>query len=158
MRIVDVSTAASRMRLIAASLGLALSLGACQPQSRAVAAEPAAPSATPASTPAPASIVISVGEETTIDTGTRLRLLRVVADSRCPKGAQCVWEGEVTLEFELTAPAGKKRFELSGSRSPRAAVGTRQFQLLDYQACPGGSGRMADAECATVAITTAALR
>lgn len=105
----------------------------------------------------PATIVISVGEETAIAPDMRLRLLRIVADSRCPKGAQCVWAGEVTLEFELGGPDGKKRFELSGSHAPRTAVGSRQFELTAYQACPAGTGRMADAECATVAISAAAL-
>jgi len=164
MQTVHVSAAPPKLRLIATSLALVFSLVACQPQSRAATEMPDARSPTsearpaPPSTSAPTSIVISVGEETTIAPDTRLRLLRVVADSRCPKGVQCVWAGEVTLEFELGARDGKKRFELSGSHSPRAAVGSRQFELKDYQACPAGSGRMADAECATVAITAAALR
>ena len=173
-----VSAATPQLRWIAASIGLVLSLGACQPQSRAatdtatvpptqsapatVPAPSPPPAATPkpvpTSTPASTSIVISVGEQTAIAPDAQLRLLRVVSDSRCPKGAQCVWAGEVTLEFELIARDDKKRFELAQAHSPRMAMGSRQFELTGYSACPTGTGRKADAECATVAITTAALR
>ena len=37
-------------------------------------------------------------------------------------------------------------------------MGALQFELKDYGACPPSSRRLADAECATVAITAAATR
>ena len=140
-----------RLRRVAATIAVVFSLAACQSQSRAAVAEPTA-------APAPASVVISIGEETSVGPGSRLRLLRMVSDSRCPKGVQCVWAGEVTLEFELSAPSGKKKFQLAQARAPGTTVGTLAFELKDYQACPAGTGRLADAECATVAITAAATR
>ncbi len=152
------------------ALAVLFSLAACQPQSRAAAAEgTAAPSGdvvaqTPAPSPAPTpeatpgTVVLGFGDEATIAPDTQLRLLRVVNDSRCPKDVQCVWAGEVTIEFEVKSPSGKSRFELASSRAPATAVGTLQFELKDYGACPVGGNRLADAECATVAITTAATR
>jgi hypothetical protein len=162
------------------ALAVLFSLAACQPQSRAAADDGAAasggnavtqspapvptpaplPAPTPDAPPAPASgtVVLGYGDEATVAPGTQLRFLRVVNDSRCPKDVQCVWAGEVTIEFELKSTSGKSRFQLASARAPSTAAGTLQFELKDYGACPAGSNRLADAECATVAITTAATR
>ena len=140
-----------RPRSALAALAVLISLAACQPQSRA-----ATPEATPEATPG--TVVLGFGDEATVAPSTQLRFVRVVNDSRCPKGVQCVWAGEVTIEFEVKSPSGKSRFELASSRAPATAVGTMQFELKDYSACPSASNRLADAECATVAITTAATR
>lgn len=166
---IHVSIRRPRMTLVA--LAMLFSLAACQPQSRAAADEgdpapvpsqPPAPKPEAAPAPAPVatpgSVVLGFGDEATVAPGTQLRFVRVVNDSRCPKGVQCVWAGEVKIEFELKSPSGKNRFELASARSPGSAVGNMQFQLKDYGACPPGSNRLADAECATVAITTAATR
>lgn len=98
---------------------------------------------------------MSVGEELTIAPDTRLRLLRVVSDSRCPKDVQCIWAGEVTLEFQLSEGSGSKKFQLSQMHSPGITIGATAFELKSYQACPPNTGRLSDAECATVAITAA---
>ena len=169
-----------RLRTALTVLAVLLSLAGCQPQSRAADAEalaasgddvaapspipqpkPEAPPApSPVATPGanPGTVVLGFGDEARVAPGTQLRFLRVVNDSRCPKGVQCVWAGEVTVEFELKSASGKTRFELASSRAPRTAVGTMQFELKDYGPCPPASNRLADAECATVAITTAATR
>ncbi|MDL2358433.1 MAG: hypothetical protein QFF03_24560, partial [Pseudomonadota bacterium] len=34
------------------------------------------------------------------------------ADSRCPKGALCIWAGKVTYHFTLTSQAGSESFAL----------------------------------------------
>lgn len=164
------------------ALAVLLILAACQPQSRAAADDGAAasggnavtqspapapvptpappPAPTPDAPPAPTSgtVVLGYGDEATVAPGTQLRFLRVVNDSRCPKDVQCVWAGEVTIEFELKSPSRKSRFELASARATSTAVGTLQFELKDYGACPAGSNRLADAECATVAVSTAATR
>ena len=130
------------------ALAVMFSLAGCQAQSK--------PESPPA--PMPGNVVLGFGDEVAVASATQLRFVRVVNDSRCPKGVQCVWAGEVKIEFELNSPSGKTRFELASSRSPGTAVGLMQFELKDYGACPPGSNRLADAECATVAITTAATR
>ena len=33
-------------------------------------------------------------------------------DSRCPKGAMCIWAGKVSYNFTLASPAGKESFAL----------------------------------------------
>jgi hypothetical protein len=33
-------------------------------------------------------------------------------DSRCPKGAMCIWAGKVSYNFTLTSPAGNESFAL----------------------------------------------
>ena len=137
-----------RPRSTLVALAVMFSLAGCQAQSK--------PESPPA--PMPGSVVLGFGDEVTVASATQLRFVRVVNDSRCPKGVQCVWAGEVKIEFELNSPSGKTRFELASSRSPGTAVGLMQFELKDYGACPPGSNRLADAECATVAITTAATR
>lgn len=152
---IHISTRHPRAALMA--LVVLFGLAGCQPQSRAAAAEPeSAPAPVPDAVPG--TVVLGFGDETTIAAGTQLRFLRVVNDSRCPKGAQCVWAGEVTVEFEVTSASGKSRFELASAREATTAVGALQFELKDYGACPAASKRLADAECATVAITAAATR
>ena len=143
----SIHASSRRPRSALAALAVLFSLAACQPQSRA---------ATPEATPG--IVILGFGDEATVTPGTQLRFLRVVNDSRCPKDVQCVWAGEVTIEFEVRSPSGKSHFELASSRAPATAVGTLQFELKDYGACPVGGNRLADAECATVAITTAATR
>jgi hypothetical protein len=103
-------------------------------------------------------VSLAIGEEQSIAAETRLRLLRVVNDSRCPKDVQCIWAGEVTLEFELTRGRDKSRFELAQVRNPRTSAKGMEFELTGFGACPSGQGRMADAECASVAISAPADR
>jgi len=157
-------------RVALVALAVLFNLAACQPQSRAAAdadaaapggdvvAQATAPSPAPSPDATPGSVVLGFGDEATIAPDAQLRFLRVVNDSRCPKDVQCVWAGEVTIEFELKSPSGKSRFELASSRAPGTAVGETQFELKDYGPCPPGSNRLADAECATVAVTAAATR
>ena len=44
-------------------------------------------------------VTLSVGDSATFEDGLTFILKRVTADSRCPKGANCVWAGEVTAVF-----------------------------------------------------------
>lgn len=145
-------------------------LGACQPAARATPApEPSSPATTTTATPAapkqpslevqpppaggPTRATLAVGGSATIANG-RLRLLRVVNDSRCPKDAQCIWEGEVTLAFDFNNGSGNTEFEVSQRRNPTATVGERSFTLKDYGPC-GGSKQDAAKECATVVLGAA---
>ena len=130
-------------------------LVACQPSGASVPARPG-PGLAPTIGPVPNTVSLSIGEELLIAGDTQLRLLRVVNDSRCPSDVQCVWAGEVTLEFELSTPSGKSRFQLAKTTKPRASAKGVDFELTSFGACPPGQGRMADAECAAVAISTPA--
>jgi len=49
---------------------------------------------------------IGAGESVMLGDSSRLRYVRVVADSRCPPGAQCVWAGDAELELEWSREGG----------------------------------------------------
>jgi hypothetical protein len=60
---------------------------------------------------------VSLGEEFTLrpgkqvtigDAKLKIRFVSVVEDSRCPKGVDCVWQGNAKARFELIA-TGKRR-------------------------------------------------
>ncbi len=72
------------------------------------------PSSTPtSSTPAsPGEIKASLGQEFTLAVGQtatisgedlKLKFDSVTADSRCPKGVQCVWAGEAKVQLLITS-------------------------------------------------------
>ena len=154
----------------------AIALCACQPAARATppdasppesnTPEANAPEATPrpqaqpAPAPAPvegpARAKLALGDTARIGNG-RLRLLRVVNDSRCPEGAHCIWAGEVTLAFDFDDGSGKRAFELSQQRNPTGAVGGRNLTLKDYGPCQASKLPTAK-ECATVVLDDAQTR
>jgi hypothetical protein len=59
------------------------------------------------------NISLGTGDSATFEDGLVFKLIRVTSDSRCPKGAQCVWEGEVTAVF-----TANKEEELTISSDP----------------------------------------
>ncbi|WP_410675701.1 hypothetical protein [Amycolatopsis sp. cmx-4-68] len=72
-----------------------------------VAAAPARPAApSPAvSTPAGQDVTLRLGQEAAVQgRDLTVRYTRLVADSRCRPGMQCVWQGEATLAFLLSEP------------------------------------------------------
>jgi|GEM_PF-3566809 len=44
-------------------------------------------------------VTIGVGDTATFDDGLQFSLVRITSDSRCPKGSNCVWAGEVVAVF-----------------------------------------------------------
>jgi hypothetical protein len=52
-------------------------------------------------------------------------------DSRCPKGAQCIWAGKVSYHFVLTSPAGTEAFALDyqGQRFDSTTVPKLHFEI-----------------------------
>ena len=118
------------------------------------------PGGIPIPLPAPAPVtpatadgvhVLAVGEETAIGPGTRLRFERIISDSRCPAGVQCVWAGEVRIAMSVVSPGDTSAFELSG-RENRTTVQAFEIELLSYDACPIDTGGPKK-ECASVKTT-----
>ena len=107
---------------------------------------------------APASVVLAAGESADLGSRRSLKFLRVQNDSRCPKGAQCVWAGEVTLAFELTTSEGSSSFQLSSDTAKSASASWLDFELQAYGACPATPKRAAGAECASVGLRAIAVR
>lgn len=104
------------MKLAAALLSVFLVLPACS------LAEPAGP------------VTIEVGKTfelkagasaKTTDGALRLGFDSVTADSRCPKGEQCVWAGDATLKLWVQQGTGPRQ-----TRELRATAGTGQALRL----------------------------
>ncbi|NQY05280.1 MAG: hypothetical protein HRT68_03490 [Flavobacteriaceae bacterium] len=64
---------------------------------------------------------IGLGETMTLtDEITQVTFLKVITDSRCPKGVTCVWAGEVEFEIEIKSgnTSEVKRMKLTGGLTP----------------------------------------
>jgi hypothetical protein len=154
-----------------------LALAGCQPPARASAdggagTGPATPAPSASTGPQraqmpeqpeapqawPTSLVLAIGERVPLAGGT-LELQRIAADSRCPKDAQCIWAGEVTLAFVHTPPGGAAHaFQLSQRTAPRASLGDHDIELTAFGPCPAGHAPASPAGCASVAFTASEMR
>ncbi|WP_410613589.1 hypothetical protein [Amycolatopsis sp. lyj-109] len=66
---------------------------------------PAAPSPGTVGTAAGHDVTLRLGQEAAVQgKDLTVRYTRVVADSRCRPGMQCIWQGEATLAFLLKEP------------------------------------------------------
>ena len=74
-----------------------------------------------------ASYALRQGESVTLAPGTTLKLERI-NDSRCKKGAVCVWAGYISYTFTLTNPAGSHEFVLA-ENMPNAGPSVTQEGL-----------------------------
>ncbi|MFF1606754.1 hypothetical protein ACFVYA_03150 [Amycolatopsis sp. NPDC058278] len=77
--------------------------------SSVAAGQPAAPrpASAPSTVSAPAGhdVTLRLGQEVAVQgKDLTVRYTRVVADSRCRAGMQCIWQGEATLAFLLKEP------------------------------------------------------
>ena len=139
----------------------ALLLSACQPGAHAAGTprRALAPEVPEAPQPWPTSLVMAIGEEVRLG-GGRLKLERIAADSRCPKDAQCVWAGEVTLAFTYAAggTAVPRAFQLSERGQPRYSLGEHDILLTGFGPCPAAHTPASPAGCATVAFEASQLR
>lgn len=77
--------------------------------SSVAAGQPAAPrpASAPSTVSAPAGhdVTLQLGQEVAVQgKDLTVRYTRVVADSRCRSGMQCIWQGEATLAFLLKEP------------------------------------------------------
>ena len=74
---------------------------------------------------------------TQFDPAWRVGFEGVLVDSRCPKGAQCVWAGDATVRVWLQRGAeARLSFELSTPPAPRQAISTLGYQLRLLQLDP----------------------
>jgi len=87
------------------------------------------------------SFTLRLGESVNVDESVRVGLINVTSDSRCPKGVQCVWEGDATLQIWIQ-PKGGEREErkISGAGREPSAGGTNfevRLVRLDPQPVSG---------------------
>ena len=98
---------------------------------------------TPANAPtAPAAsdtVRAPLGRAADAGDGTRVTLLRVVDDSRCPINALCIWEGSaaVTLRFERAGASADTTLHTNERAGPATfAFGGAQFRLFGLTPAP----------------------
>ena len=151
--------------LLAAAL-LASLAGACNGGSRLGASAPGSPpasgsaSSAPVATPAPegpvrvpalalpADVALAPGESVLLPGEAQLRFVRVVSDSRCKPGQQCIWAGEVTVALELESASRLSALELSQSTRRSGELGDFDVALTGFGPCVAkGSG-----ECASLRV------
>lgn len=88
------------------------------------AANPAEPVVTlPSETKANDTLSLKPGQSGTVDASTTLHYVRMVNDSRCPVGAQCIWAGEVTIELTLDSGKEKQTFTLKDDQKAASILG-----------------------------------
>ena len=101
----------SILRQLVALPALAAGLAALYACGSAASQSGAAPAAQPAAR-ASAVYVLAPGQSVAVAPGTTLRLDRV-NDSRCRKGAVCVWAGYISYSLTLRGAAGERSFVLA---------------------------------------------
>ncbi|MGW3965297.1 hypothetical protein ACWED2_36150 [Amycolatopsis sp. NPDC005003] len=83
------------------TVGAGSSVASGQP----AAAGPAPAPPSTVSVPAGHDVTLRLGQEAAVQgKDLTVRYTRVVADSRCRPGMQCIWQGEATLAFLLKEP------------------------------------------------------
>ncbi len=102
--------------------------------SSVAAGQPAAPG--PAPTPSPSTVSTPAGQDVTLRLGQEaavqgkdltVRFTRVVADSRCRPGMQCIWQGEATLAFLLKEPGRGESTTAELHSGPRTGPQSTSF-------------------------------
>ena len=89
---------------------------------------------------------MQAGSQVRLADGSRLHYLRLVTDSRCPPGVQCVWAGDAIVAFEWSPAGGAAQaFELHTGKEPRSHdLGQRRLTLdtLERGATPAAGLRI----------------
>ena len=69
---------------------------------------------------------LRIGETGSVD-GPVVTPLRVISDSRCPIGVQCVWAGEVRIAISVRTAAGEVTREIVSGRPEPIADGALEL-------------------------------
>jgi len=74
-------------------------------------------------TPASELTVLKPGQFASINASTILHYVRLVSDSRCPVGTQCIWAGEATIQLTLESGREKQTFTLTDRANTKDVLG-----------------------------------
>ena len=89
---------------------------------------PAVPGPSTVSAPAGHDVTLRLGQEAAVQgKDLTVRYLRVVADSRCRPGMQCIWQGEATLAFLLKEPGRGESTTAELHSGPRTGAQQTSF-------------------------------
>ncbi len=72
------------------------------------------------------------------ESGLEITFSRVIEDSRCPKGVECVWAGNGKVELSIHFPGEKERVqELNTNLEPKDIMaGEYKIRLVELQPYP----------------------
>lgn len=87
------------------------------------------------------TVLMKVGQSVTLSPSMSMDYVRVVNDSRCPVGAQCIWAGEITIELKLHSGADQQSFNLTDRANTTAVMGM-QIELLSIDRANTASFRV----------------
>jgi hypothetical protein len=142
------------MRPSRAVLGFAVALtygAAC----RTNGGPPDVPSS-PQTPPAARELHLAAGETATVD-GLTVKFTGVSADSRCPQGVQCFWEGDAVVELavaEPPTPGSALELHTAGRYPREGTYGRYRIELMVLTPQPKeGEGVPPDAYRVTVRIS-----
>ncbi|ACV26543.1 rhodanese-like domain-containing protein [Kangiella koreensis] len=79
--------------------------------------------------------LVSVGDKVSFKDST-IEFLDIVNDSRCPKGVQCVAEGDATLSFIYSTPSSAESFNLNTSDSSIGDFNGMKIGLMSFDPLP----------------------
>lgn len=85
--------------------------------------------------------IVSVGEKVTFD-NTSIEFLEIANDSRCPKGNQCVTEGEATLSFIFSTPTSAESFTVNTSDDSVRQFGDVVIGLVSFDPQPSDDAKL----------------
>ena len=83
------------------------------------------------------------GGDTAVGDGLKVKFSALVEDSRCPKGVDCIWEGNAKIRVELVG-AGKQpaSFELNTNVEPKtASCAGYEISLVKLDPYPNADAR-----------------
>lgn len=90
-------------------ISIVLAFGCTAGVGGSIAASPSAAGAGQAEVPLGRAFDLRVGAPTRIrGESLTVEFEKVVEDSRCPKGATCVWEGDAVARFQLLGSSGER--------------------------------------------------
>jgi hypothetical protein len=91
-------------------------------------AAPPAPTEDTVSAPAGHDVTLRLGQEAAVQgKDLTVRYTRVVADSRCRPGMECIWQGEATLAFLLKEPGRGESTTAELHSGPRTGAQETSF-------------------------------
>lgn len=73
--------------------------------------------------------ILKPGQATSIGVAKTLHYIRLISDSRCPVGTQCIWAGEAIIELTLQSGKEKQTFTLTDKANTMSAMGF-SFELI----------------------------
>lgn len=68
----------------------------------------------------PEAVTVRFGHEVKAAGGDlKIKFVRVLEDSRCPAGTNCIWAGNAKVKIQIAGKRGMKTFELNTNTGPK---------------------------------------